>query len=193
MKRIRFLAVSLAAALPLVAEVRSVPPPGVPPPAADRAALESGLARLSGRIQKLGWNPLAADVAIYEKAVRFALRYDGIFQDGRHSARQGTARRRAGEGGCARSWRSAVGQGDRSRGPRLCFEHRWQCAALRPRDSGVVLANHAAPLASGCVVPWPAGKFERSQFSIRARAQPGRIYPARRDRAASVRPLLQRQ
>ncbi len=80
MKRIRFLAVSLAAALPLVAEVRSVPPPGVPPPAADRAALESGLARLSGRIQKLGWNPLAADVAIYEKAVRFALRYDEFFK-----------------------------------------------------------------------------------------------------------------
>ena len=72
MTRIRMLVMSFAAALALMAEVRTVPPPGVPVPPADRAALESGLARLSARIEKLHWNPLAADVAIYEKAVRFA-------------------------------------------------------------------------------------------------------------------------
>ena len=71
---------SLAAVLPLLAEVRTVPPPGIPVLAADRAALQSELARLNARIEKLRWNPLVTDVAIYEKAVRFALQYNEFFK-----------------------------------------------------------------------------------------------------------------
>jgi hypothetical protein len=71
---------SLAAALALMAEVHTVPPPGVPVPDADRAALASELARLSARIEKLRWNPLVTDIAIYEKAVRFALQYNEFFK-----------------------------------------------------------------------------------------------------------------
>lgn len=71
---------SLAVALPLMAEVHTVPPPGVPVPEADRAALASELARLSARIEKLRWNPLVTDIAIYEKAVRFALQYNEFFK-----------------------------------------------------------------------------------------------------------------
>ncbi len=73
------LVLSLAAVLPLFPQVHMVPPPGVPVPAADRATLEAGLAKLSARIEKLRWNPLATDVAIYEKAVRFALQYNEFF------------------------------------------------------------------------------------------------------------------
>jgi hypothetical protein len=74
------LFLSLAAALPLVSEVRTVPPPGVPVPAADRTQLESGLAKLSNRIERLRWNPLVTDIEIYEKAVGFALKYDEFFK-----------------------------------------------------------------------------------------------------------------
>src|SRR5580765_1560473 len=44
MTRIRMWVMSLAAALALMAEVHTVPPPGVPVPDADRAALASELA-----------------------------------------------------------------------------------------------------------------------------------------------------
>ncbi len=80
MAKIRMLGLSLVAALPLMAEVHTVPPPGVPVPAADRAALESGVANLSARIERLRWNPLVADIAIYEKAIRFALKYNEFFK-----------------------------------------------------------------------------------------------------------------
>jgi hypothetical protein len=80
MAKIRMLGLWLAAALPLIAEVHTVPPPGVPVPAGDRAALESGLADLGLRIEKLRWNPLVSDVAVYEKAVRFALKYNEFFK-----------------------------------------------------------------------------------------------------------------
>ena len=74
------LVVSLAVALPLVSEVHTVPPPGVPVPAADRATLEAGLRKLRARIDKLRWTPLVTDIEIYEKAVRFALQYDEFFK-----------------------------------------------------------------------------------------------------------------
>ncbi len=61
-----FLALANAATKPL-------PPPGIPVPAADRAELEAGLAQLGHRIDALKSNPLWPDVAIYHKAVRFAL------------------------------------------------------------------------------------------------------------------------
>lgn len=78
--RVLILAISVAAVAPLYAEMHTVPPPGVEIPAADRAELESGLSSLSGRIDKLRWNPLAQDVAIYEKAVHFALQYNEFFK-----------------------------------------------------------------------------------------------------------------
>ena len=75
----------VAAILPLWCEVRPVPPPGVPVPAADRAELESGLARLGASIDQLRKSgsdraALAPDVEIYHKAVRFALQYNEFFK-----------------------------------------------------------------------------------------------------------------
>src|ERR1041385_8088887 len=79
------LALSVAAILPLWGEVRPVPPPGVPVPAADRAELESRLARLGTRIDQLRKSgpdraALVPDVEIYHKAVRFALQYNEFFK-----------------------------------------------------------------------------------------------------------------
>ena len=68
------------AAMWLVAEVHTVPPPGVAVPAEDRAVIESGLAKLSARIEKMRWNPFAVDVAVYAKTVRFALQYNEFFK-----------------------------------------------------------------------------------------------------------------
>ena len=62
-----------------LAEVRPVPPPGVPIPAADRAELEAGLTRLAGRIENLHGD-LVPDVAIFYKAVRYALQYNEFFK-----------------------------------------------------------------------------------------------------------------
>jgi len=78
--RILVLAISVAAEAPLNAEVHTVPPPGVEVPAAERADLEAGLSKLSSRIDKLRWSPLAQDIAIYEKAVHFGLKYNEFFK-----------------------------------------------------------------------------------------------------------------
>ncbi|MGO9260432.1 MAG: prolyl oligopeptidase family serine peptidase [Bryobacteraceae bacterium] len=59
---------------------KPLPPPGIDVPAADRAELESGLERLRAATAKLGNHPLAADVLIYEKAVRYALEYHEFFK-----------------------------------------------------------------------------------------------------------------
>src|SRR5260221_243022 len=67
MKRIRFLAVSIVAALPLVAVDRSVAPRGVPPPAADRAAFtprDAIVLHLYGRYCNA--NKLAGEVDLFE-------------------------------------------------------------------------------------------------------------------------------
>lgn len=65
----------------LAAAERPVPPPGVPVPAADRAELESGLAKLKVSIdvlaRKEGANPLhIADIRIFHDAVRYALEFN---------------------------------------------------------------------------------------------------------------------
>src|ERR1700693_2053561 len=78
--RVLILAISVATVAPLYSEVHTVPPPGVEVPAADRADLESGLTKLSIQIDKLRWNPLVQDVAIYEKAIHFGLQYNEFFK-----------------------------------------------------------------------------------------------------------------
>src|SRR3982751_419493 len=60
--------------------VKSIPPPGVEVPAADRADLESGLERLKAATGKLNGNPLLPDVLIYQEAVRYALQYNEFFK-----------------------------------------------------------------------------------------------------------------
>jgi hypothetical protein len=53
-----------------------VPAPGIEVPAADRAELEAGLKRLQVATEKIRKHPLAADVQIYQEAVRYALQYN---------------------------------------------------------------------------------------------------------------------
>lgn len=60
--------------------VKPIPPPGVEVPAADRTALETGLARLRDATGKLRENPLVVDVLIYQEAVRYALQYNEFFK-----------------------------------------------------------------------------------------------------------------
>ncbi len=52
---------------------KTLPPPGIAVSASDRAELEAGLLRLGNSMAKLQTNPLYPDVAVYHKAVRFAL------------------------------------------------------------------------------------------------------------------------
>ena len=59
---------------------KPLPPPGIEVPAEDRAALAAGLDRLHAAIAKLDPNPLAPDVLIFEKAVRYALEYHEFFK-----------------------------------------------------------------------------------------------------------------
>ena len=59
---------------------KPVPPPGVAVPAADRAALESGIAELDAMIRKLPETALKADVRIYHDAVKTALTYNEFFK-----------------------------------------------------------------------------------------------------------------
>src|SRR5258708_38027566 len=73
---------SLAVALTLAAQpsIKRIPADGVEVPAADRAELESGLARLQASAARLKGNPLLPDVLIYSEAVRFSLQYNEFFK-----------------------------------------------------------------------------------------------------------------
>jgi hypothetical protein len=77
--------VCIAAALlcPLIAQIRPIPPEGVPVSEADRKELESGLNRLTASIDKLKAGPrtdLLPDIQIFHKAVDFALRNNEFFR-----------------------------------------------------------------------------------------------------------------
>lgn len=67
-----------------VDNVRPVPPPGVPVPEADRAELTADLEALGKMVDSLKANnvsqDLLADVAVYHKAVRYALQYNEFFR-----------------------------------------------------------------------------------------------------------------
>jgi hypothetical protein len=59
--------------------VRPVPPKGTAIPDEARAELKTGLAELQGLIKDIGKHELLPDVLVYEKAVRWALDYDEIY------------------------------------------------------------------------------------------------------------------
>jgi hypothetical protein len=60
--------------------IKPVPPAGIDVPAADRAELEAGLARLQAATARLSHNPLLPDVLIYQEGVRYALQYNEFFK-----------------------------------------------------------------------------------------------------------------
>jgi len=70
----------IAAASGAQTQMKPVPPAGIEVPAADRAELEAGLARLRDATAKLRANPLLPDVLIYQEAVRYALQYNEFFK-----------------------------------------------------------------------------------------------------------------
>jgi hypothetical protein len=59
--------------------VRPVPPPGSEVPADVRAEIQKGLADLQAEIKAVGNHELLPDVQIYEKAVRWALDYNEVY------------------------------------------------------------------------------------------------------------------
>jgi len=60
-------------------DVRPVPPKGSDIPAEVRDEIKKGLAELQQLIKDIGKHELLPDVLIYEKAVRWALDYNEIF------------------------------------------------------------------------------------------------------------------
>ena len=86
--RLCFLAFTLLlTAAPFARAVNPIPPPGVPVPDADRAALTAGVAALGKEIDSLRsilkvrpeMLALLPDVMIFHKSVDWALRYDEFF------------------------------------------------------------------------------------------------------------------
>ena len=95
------------------ADIKPVPPPGVDVPAAERAELEAGLARLGRGIDKIRSHALAPDVEIFHNAVRYALQYGEFFKAdeinrAKELLRQGQERADALAAGSA-PWASATG------------------------------------------------------------------------------------
>ncbi len=74
------LFIALTSTAAALAGAHPVPPPGIEVPAAEKKALESGLAKLTTQIATLRGNPLLPDVEIYAKAVRYALEYNEFFK-----------------------------------------------------------------------------------------------------------------
>jgi pimeloyl-ACP methyl ester carboxylesterase len=64
----------------VVENVRPVPPPGTEIPEADRTEIKKGLAELQQLIKDVGTHDLLPDVQVYEKAVRWALDYNEIYE-----------------------------------------------------------------------------------------------------------------
>src|SRR5215831_13881359 len=54
-------------------KIKTIPPPGISVPDADQKALRSSLTRLNARIDALRSNPRWPDIAIFTKAVTYAL------------------------------------------------------------------------------------------------------------------------
>src|SRR5262245_38641878 len=63
----------------IVDNVRPVPPAGSTIPDTDRDEIKKGLAELQQLIKDIGKHELLPDVQIYEKAVRWALDYNEIY------------------------------------------------------------------------------------------------------------------
>src|SRR5215831_5516528 len=78
--RIPALLLLVAATLWPQSSPKSIPPPGIPVPAAERARLQSAMARLEFAIDKVRGNPLLPDVLVFREAVRFAMQYDEFFK-----------------------------------------------------------------------------------------------------------------
>jgi hypothetical protein len=96
--------------------VRPIPPPGIAVAEADRAEIEAGLAELGAAIEALRAKAspdLLADVAIYHKAVRYALEHQEFFDAkeipiAKEQLRAGLERAAALAGGAA-PWSAATG------------------------------------------------------------------------------------
>jgi predicted esterase len=71
-----FVAVSFVALAQPPPTQKMVPPKGIEIPAADRAELEKGTAELGKALTKFKADPLLSDVAVFHKAVDWALRHD---------------------------------------------------------------------------------------------------------------------
>src|SRR5258708_13140484 len=77
MKRLLPMLLILAGAR--AAEIKPVPPPGVAVPAADRAEIEAGLARLGHTINKIPNSPPSPDVTIFPNPAPHPLQPDPFF------------------------------------------------------------------------------------------------------------------
>ena len=174
--------------------IKSVPPAGIEIAAADRAELQAGLDRLRAATSKLAKNPLLPDVLIYQEAVRYALEYNEFFkadevakarlllQHGRR-ARRRISRKGARLGPPRRAWWSAATS---RRSIAACSLMGWWFRRrIRPR------APHRWRLDA-----WFHGRNEtlsEVNFLADREKNMGEWYAARHHRAASLRPLLQRQ
>src|SRR5437763_13125961 len=75
----RFL-LALLTTVALAQGVKRVPPAGIEVPAQERLALQADLEHLQAATAGLSRHPLAADVLIYQEAVRYALQYNEFFK-----------------------------------------------------------------------------------------------------------------
>ncbi len=92
------------------AKVKPIPPPGNAIPAEDRAEIATGLAELQQLIKDIGKHELLPDVRIFEKAVRWALDYNEIFDGKGKGAKPATNVKKALAAGLERAKQLKVGK-----------------------------------------------------------------------------------
>ena len=185
---ILLLAAGLGAQTP-----KPLPPHGIDVPAADRAELESGLARLDAAMAGLRHNPLAPDVLIYQKAVRYALDYDEFFRPDEIAKAKALLREgqeRAAELADKKApWTSATGLVVRGYVSKIDGSVQPYGLVVPPSYSPDCAASLALDL-------WFHGRSDtlsEVNFLTDRQRNPGEFQPARHHRAASLRPLLQCQ
>ena len=170
-----------------------IPPAGVPVPEADQRQLKTALDRLGKRIDALKANPLVPDVAIFHKAVRYALEGNEFFtaEDifrGKELLRIGNERAADLEHGDA-PWTRATGLVVRGYVSKID-------GSVQPY--GLVVPPSYAPDRphKWRVDAWFHGRGEtlsEINFLWDRIHNPGPVHPARHHRPPPLRPLLQRQ
>ena len=157
-----------------------------------------GWPNFKGLIKDIGKHELLPDVLIYEKAVRWALDYNEVY-DGKRIAtarrqREEGARGRPGTGEGDEGRQDAVDDADRPGAPRLPLEDRRQRAAvLAHRPEGLRLRREGQAPAR-FLVARPRRDAERGELHGQLAGHRGGIIPAAGALdPAPLRPVLQRQ
>ena len=182
-------------------KVRPIPPKGIAVPAELRTELRAGCDELAKAIdglrKSLAGNSdlldLLPDVEVYHKAVDWALKYDEFYD-----AKEFAAARKLLDHGRERAQQLAAGEAKWTMQTGLVVRGYRSKIDGSVQPYGLVVPASWSPTVAAQVparplVARPWRNADRAEFHPAAQTSEGRVHAAGHDRAAPLRPVLQRQ